>query len=431
METGSNENLLTVPSQSYVSAAKSTPKPIFPKRDQAIVFHAEGNLKLFEYVKAIGNIVGPRNVTYASRISNSRICIYLTTKSIVDELIVNHSTIKVGDMELAIRRLVTPSKRIILSNISPSISHETVEEELKKFGLNLIAPVSSLRAGMPEDEYGHVLSFRRQTYIMPPDDNFELQTSILIPCEGKYCRIFVSTDRMECFVCRQTGHKANGCPNASPIYTSLQTDKEESISADTNIPSSISHLDRTNFEQQTLDETSGRKRAHETSTSTSNDKDSPTSVENSEMSPPKDLPSSSKKKGKSNSPKPAVKKSKTEASDEKSIPTASKQAIHDMYEKNPRAFIIPFENFIAFLENTYGNHDPYSEALRFTPNVRELLGDMYMVYPNLKDRSLKYRFTRVTKKIKASMNLEGSEVDSLVSMTSLSSQDDPLEDTVT
>jgi hypothetical protein len=48
----------------------------FPTKEQAIVFNAIEGLKLDDYVVAIGNIVTPKNVLFASRISNSRICTY-------------------------------------------------------------------------------------------------------------------------------------------------------------------------------------------------------------------------------------------------------------------------------------------------------------------------------------------------------------------
>ncbi|KAG5900223.1 hypothetical protein JTB14_008105 [Gonioctena quinquepunctata] len=79
-------------SSSYVSVAKSLPKPTFPKKNQAIVLHAEDNLKLFDYVKAIGDIIGAKHITFASKISNNRICIYLSCPNDVDELLKTNPT---------------------------------------------------------------------------------------------------------------------------------------------------------------------------------------------------------------------------------------------------------------------------------------------------------------------------------------------------
>ena len=60
--------------------------PIFPSKEQAVVLNATENLELMDYVKTIGNIVTPKNVLFASKISKERICIYLSATSWVDEV---------------------------------------------------------------------------------------------------------------------------------------------------------------------------------------------------------------------------------------------------------------------------------------------------------------------------------------------------------
>ncbi|KAG5878249.1 hypothetical protein JTB14_004278 [Gonioctena quinquepunctata] len=148
------------PSTSYVTAVKTAPKPSFPKKDEAIVMHADDNLKLFDYVKAIGDIVGPKHIAFASRISNNRICIYLANPNLVDDLLKSHPSVTLNNNVINIRRLVSPTKRIIISNIPPYISHDLAENAIKNLGSQLTSHVSFLRAGIPGDEYSHILSFR-------------------------------------------------------------------------------------------------------------------------------------------------------------------------------------------------------------------------------------------------------------------------------
>ncbi|XP_072384390.1 uncharacterized protein [Diabrotica undecimpunctata] len=152
------------PSISYTAAVKSAPKCSFLKKEQAIVIHSEEDLKLYDYVKSIGDIIGPRNICFASRISNSRICIYLTKTDLVEQLISTNPTITIGNHILSVRRLITPAKRLIMSNICPSIPNEIIEASLKNIGLQLVSPISFLRAGIPGDEYNHILSFRSGTF---------------------------------------------------------------------------------------------------------------------------------------------------------------------------------------------------------------------------------------------------------------------------
>ncbi|KAG5884692.1 hypothetical protein JTB14_000388 [Gonioctena quinquepunctata] len=218
------------PGTSYVTAVKTAPKPSFPKKDQAIVMHADDNLKLFDYVKAIGDIVGPKHISFASRISNNRICIYLAIPILVDDLLKSHPSVTINNNVINIRRLVSPTKRIIISNIPPYISHDLAENAIKNLGLQLTSPVSFLRAGIPGDEYSHILSFRRQVYVLPPSDDFELQTSLIIPFDGNENRIFLSTDKMECFICKQPGHIASKCPNPPIINLLSQPTLSEQIS---------------------------------------------------------------------------------------------------------------------------------------------------------------------------------------------------------
>ncbi|KAG5885279.1 hypothetical protein JTB14_005816 [Gonioctena quinquepunctata] len=169
--------------------------------------HADDNLKLFDYVKAIGDIVGPKHISFASRISNNRI--YLANPDLVDDLLKSHPSVTLNNNVINIRRLVSPTKRIIISNIPPYISHDLAENAIKNLGLQLSSPVSFLRADIPGDEYSHILSFRRQVYVLPPSDDFELQTSLIIPFDGNENRILLSTDKMECFICKQPGHIAS------------------------------------------------------------------------------------------------------------------------------------------------------------------------------------------------------------------------------
>ncbi|KAG5882192.1 hypothetical protein JTB14_010640 [Gonioctena quinquepunctata] len=100
------------PSSSYVSVAKSLPKPTFPKKNQTIVLHAENSLKLFDYVKAIGDIIGAKHITFASKVFNKRICIYLSCPNDVDELLETNSTVNIKNLSLSIRRHISPTKRI-------------------------------------------------------------------------------------------------------------------------------------------------------------------------------------------------------------------------------------------------------------------------------------------------------------------------------
>ena len=59
----------------------------FPKKDQAIVLEAIDEIKLIEYVEVIGNVVSPKNILFASRISNNRVFVYLSDKDLIEDVV--------------------------------------------------------------------------------------------------------------------------------------------------------------------------------------------------------------------------------------------------------------------------------------------------------------------------------------------------------
>lgn len=61
-----------------------------------------------------------------------------------------------GDLNLAIRRLLTSAKRDFISNLCPFISHKLIRTALEEYGLQLTSQISFLEAEIPGDEYSHI-----------------------------------------------------------------------------------------------------------------------------------------------------------------------------------------------------------------------------------------------------------------------------------
>lgn len=441
--------------RSYVNAAKTVPVSTPPKREQAILLDAIEPFKLFDYVKAISAIVGAKNIIFASRIANNRICIYLSNLDTIDRLLSIHKTIMVGETHVAVRRLVTPSKRIIISNVSPSIPHELIGTYLRNYGLKLVSPVTYLRAGIPTEEFAHILSFRRQVYISPPeDDNIELPSTLIIPHEEINYRIFLSHDNMECFICKKTGHISNNCPNTAQSLPRLpHTQQEKTNNTDGPSQADISEINNINIdhtphkdntltmEQPTMESTTQqettKKRPLTPSTSTTEShsfeqdfettNDDPTNAKSEVMPPPPTLQHISRKdSGTSKTPKP--KRQRTSTSRERAQTDDTLSEIKTLFENDPSKYPLPYENFRTFIENCHGNNNPLTEAYRFTSEITTLLSTVVEIRQIIKNKSLKNRLTRLAKKLEKEIKQKGIEVESVASLSSQNSQEDETAD---
>lgn len=132
--TEMNQNTGTSNNLQYSQALRTRTEAdddFFPPPERAILIHKREGLTQTDYVVAVGNIVQPKNVRFASSISNNRFCIYLSSTQLVDFLVREHSTLVVKDQEITLRRLITPARRLIVSNVAPSIPHRILEDEIE------------------------------------------------------------------------------------------------------------------------------------------------------------------------------------------------------------------------------------------------------------------------------------------------------------
>lgn len=94
--------------QSYVNAAKRNPTVKNPSRDQAIIMTFIDKFKIVDYAKATATLVGAKNITHISRISNNRICIFLSSKDLVDKFLSERKSITIENEEITVRKLISP-----------------------------------------------------------------------------------------------------------------------------------------------------------------------------------------------------------------------------------------------------------------------------------------------------------------------------------
>lgn len=135
-----SQNESKTPTVSYANAVQH------PTKEQAIIIQSKQGLTIEDYCVAVGNIVQPINVRYISRISQERVCIYLSSKDLANKLIENHPTVKIKEHELEIKPLISKTKRILISNVQPIIPSAVIEEELKKHDIIPVSKINNIRA---------------------------------------------------------------------------------------------------------------------------------------------------------------------------------------------------------------------------------------------------------------------------------------------
>ncbi|CAI6369907.1 unnamed protein product [Macrosiphum euphorbiae] len=180
------------------------------------IFESMDNIPQIEYVIAISKIIPPKNIKFVSRMSNNRFCVYFNDKNTVDLLIKNHPIIKLNDLtSIKIRRLVNPTKRIIISNVSPAIPNDKIIVELQNRNIQLLSPITHINAGFNIKDLAHILSFRRQVYIFHYDFH-KIPESLLVKAENELHRIVLTDDILTCYKCKLTGHTSKLCKKSTP-----------------------------------------------------------------------------------------------------------------------------------------------------------------------------------------------------------------------
>lgn len=142
----------------------------------------------------------------------------------MENVLKTHSSIYVNEIKIPIRRLINSSKRIILSNVCPTIPNQLIIEAFNSLGIKTISPITHMKASFSTEQFSHILSFRRQVYINQ-DSIPKIPSSITVTVEDATFRIFITDDTVTCFQCHQTGHFSNQCKNIpDPINVNNETD---------------------------------------------------------------------------------------------------------------------------------------------------------------------------------------------------------------
>ena len=198
-------------------ASKTKIQPIttfqFPTTEQGIIFPFVPDSKIRDYLEAVSKQVGnPKHILAASRISNNRVAVFLSSENLVDIFFQEQkAVIQIADNSIQGRRMKNKPKKLILSNVSPTINNTTLENHLSNaLKLNLASKISLLRVNPGDDVFGHVISYRRQVYAFDVAEDSTPSSFLLHDNETEH-RIFISFDEISCFKCKSRTHKAEDC----------------------------------------------------------------------------------------------------------------------------------------------------------------------------------------------------------------------------
>lgn len=214
--TDGKRNVSSKPSSnSYASRTKIAPVKSFthPTAEQAIIFDHIDGLQIRDYMLAIYKLVdGAENIIAASRVSGGRVIIYFSSSDVVNNFQDKYGGFYHNDNFISTRKLKTPARKLVFSNVSPEIPNTEIEKlVLNQLKLKLASPITLLRTCPNDDLFSHVICWRRQCYIHASSDLSTLPSFVLLDYADRTYRIYINADELTCFKCSNKGHKAENC----------------------------------------------------------------------------------------------------------------------------------------------------------------------------------------------------------------------------
>ena len=181
--------------------------------EQGIIFpHFEG-AKIRDYLLAIYQLVGgATNIVAASRVSGDGVIVFLANKELVENFQKNYGGFQFQNTFIKTRKLKTPSIKLIISKVSPTVPNIAIEDLLtKKLKLKLASPISILRVSPQDELFPHVISSRRQVYIHSNEEVPKIPNLLQLTYADRTFTVFITLDDLTCFKCGSRGHKAETC----------------------------------------------------------------------------------------------------------------------------------------------------------------------------------------------------------------------------
>ncbi len=151
---------------------------------------------------AVGDVVNHENIASASRMNNA-VVLFLSTIEKANEIVQNGVVIK-GSL-IPVFPLSTPAKKIVLSNIPPFVKDEIIVQELSRYG-KIVSPIKKIPLGCKSPLVKHLVSFRRQVFMILKNGEDELDLVFKFKIDGFDYAVFASSDTtIKCYGCKKLG----------------------------------------------------------------------------------------------------------------------------------------------------------------------------------------------------------------------------------
>ncbi len=157
---------------------------------------------------AVGEVVGHEHMS-ASRM-NSATVVFLSSVEKANELV--ETGIVVDNLFTPVLPLSMPSKKVLLSNVPPFVSDETLVRIMSRYG-KLVSPIKMIPVSCKSPLLKHVVSFRRFFFMILKEDE-ELDLSLHLKVDECDYIIYATTEKMKCFNCREVG-PSNAAPSGT------------------------------------------------------------------------------------------------------------------------------------------------------------------------------------------------------------------------
>ncbi|KAJ8679751.1 hypothetical protein QAD02_015538 [Eretmocerus hayati] len=392
--TSGNQGQKSVPMSTetqVTSYASATSTRVRPGKEQAIVIDAKEGLCNDDYLDGLEDLIELSNVRYISKISGNRICIFLSTEEIVKQLV--DKRIQVQEYELKIRSWIEKNRRVVISNVNPTIPNDIILRALKEKGINPVSTIIDVKASLTKPGRGHIQSFRRQTYIKEEEEKL-LPESLMIHHDNVNYWIYFTTDSTNCYICKQSGHIAKMCPS----HINTTGAEFPALGNNNNLQPSHSQTDSVQGKHtnNNTPQVAAVKRPLETSSSSSGS----VTTENTEPKVDDQLDNSKKQNAGDkkkllddkeffHKPKPKKMRNSDNPGDENSDTDA--ETIAEATNQ---------EQFEEFLEKSKGSTSLESLLREYTRQPKAMILKIQQVYSTSTDGVLKARLTKLRKKIK-------------------------------